>query len=46
MTNDILLKREAVKQAYQSPSWRAKVDKMRDAQVIAVYLRLKQSNKV
>lgn len=39
-------KREALKGAYRNAAWRAKVNRMSDAQVIAVYLRLKQQAKV
>lgn len=45
-------KREAIRGAYRgldgkpSKSWSAKVDKMSDQQVIAVYLRLKNTNKI
>lgn len=47
MSNDILLKRQLVKDAYNgSPKWAAKVDKMTDEQVIAVYFRLKQNNQI
>lgn len=45
MSSDILAKRNKVKQVYSSPSWDAKVDKMSDNQVIAVYLRLQRNNK-
>lgn len=44
--------REAIKAAYKRrdgtipPSWLAKVSKMEDSQVTAVYLRLKSQNKV
>ena len=47
MSNDILLKRQLVKGAYNgSPKWAAKVDKMTDEQIIAVYFRLKQNNQI
>lgn len=47
MSNDILLKRQLVKDAYNgSPKWAAKVDKMTDEQIIAVYFRLKQNNQI
>lgn len=39
-------KREELKKAYPSPKWIEKVKKMTDAQVTAVYLRLKQQNKI
>lgn len=38
--------REAVKAAYNSPKWAAKVDKMSDQQAIAVYMRLKAQGKI
>ena len=47
MSNDILLKRQLVKDAYNgSPTWVAKVDKMTDEQIVAVYFRLKQNNQI
>ncbi|ADD80959.1 gp068 [Rhodococcus phage ReqiPepy6] len=47
MSNDILLKANALKGAYPgSPTWKSKVDKMSDNQIVAVYLRLKRENKV
>lgn len=39
-------KREALLKAYPSPKWWAKVRIMSDAQVVAVYLNLKQQGKV
>lgn len=45
--SDILMKRQLVKDAYNnSPTWSAKVDKMSDDQVIAVYFRLKKKNQI
>ncbi|MDB5716126.1 MAG: hypothetical protein JWO15_3523 [Sphingomonadales bacterium] len=38
--------RAAVAQAYSSESWAYKVKHMSDAQVIAVYKRLKQQGKI
>lgn len=38
--------REAVTAAYSSPAWTAKVKRMSDAQVIAIYKRLQQQNKI
>lgn len=38
--------REALKKAYQSKQWADKVNKMSNSQVAAVYLRLKQQNKL
>lgn len=46
MSDDILHKRTAVRQAYYGQKWYDKVDKMTDSQIIAVYLRLKSQNKV
>jgi len=39
-------KREILKGVYPSPKWTAKVNKMSEGQVIAVYLRLKEQGKV
>ena len=36
--------REAVKNAYPSKKWARKVDRMDDAQVIAIYVRLCEQN--
>lgn len=45
--SDILIKRQLVKDAYNnSPKWSAKVDRMSDDQLIAVYFRLKQKNQI
>lgn len=33
--------REAVKAAYPSKAWAAKIDKMTEDQVVAIYMRLK-----
>lgn len=38
---DTAKERELLKEVYASKSWAEKVDKMSDAQVAAVYLRLK-----
>lgn len=38
--------REAVKAAYPSQKWTDKVKKMSDAQIIAVYLRLKAQGRI
>lgn len=38
--------REALKKAYPSARWAEKVDKMTDAQVVAVYFRLHREGKV
>ena len=39
-------KRQELLKAYDSPKWHDKVKKMSDAQVVAIYLRLKQQNKL
>lgn len=39
-------KREAVKNAYLSPDWAEKVDKMSDAQVAAIHQRLLDQKKL
>ena len=38
--------REAVKKIGKSDKWKTKVDKMSDAQVTAIYLRLKAEGKL
>lgn len=38
--------REAVKSVYPYPRWMAKVDKMSEAQVWALYLRFKKESKL
>ncbi len=38
--------RQALLGAYSGPKWQKKVKKMSDAQVIAIYRRLKQQHKV
>lgn len=38
--------REAVKKIGKSASWTAKVDKMTDAQITAIYIRLKSQGKL
>lgn len=38
--------REALKKAYPSKKWAEKVNKMSDAQVIAVYMRLRLQGKI
>lgn len=38
--------REAVKKIGKSDKWKTKVDKMSDAQVMAIYLRLKAERKL
>lgn len=48
--SDIELKRDRVMGMYASPGWKAKVRKMSDAQVVAIFLReqnkAKQNNAV
>lgn len=45
--DDIVSKRKLVKDAYDnSPAWVAKVDAMTDQQVLAVYFRLKKTNRI
>lgn len=46
MADNMLLKRREVEKAYHGEKWQAKVRKMSDQQVIAVYLRLKSQGKV
>jgi hypothetical protein len=38
--------RELVKQAYPYKSWYIKVDKMTDAQIYALFLRLRREGKI
>lgn len=38
--------REAIRKVYQTTSWRDKVDKMYDDQVIAIYLRFEKEGKL
>lgn len=38
--------REAVKSVYPNAAWRRKVDHWQDDQVFAVYMRLKNQNKL
>lgn len=38
--------REALRKSYPGPAWSAKVDKMSDHQVLAVYNRLLNQNKL
>lgn len=44
--SDISRKRELIKQAYPSPTWAAKVNKMTDNQVIAVLMKLRRQGKL
>lgn len=39
-------KREAIRAAYPGRKWAQKVNAMTEDQVVAVYLRLKQQNKI
>lgn len=39
-------KRETVKKVYSSQNWRDKVNKMSDAQVTAIYIRLTAEQKL
>ncbi len=43
---DINAQREAVKKLKKHPGWPAKVDKMSNNQIIAIYLRLKSQSKL
>jgi predicted secreted protein len=38
--------REAVKGAYKSSAWTIKVNRMSDAQVVAIFKRLREQNKI
>jgi hypothetical protein len=44
--DDIFRKRELVTQAYPTHTWKAKVSKMTDNQVVAIFLRLKGQGKI
>lgn len=44
--SDSLEKREAIKKIGRSSEWDKKVDKMSDAQVTAIYLRLSSEGKL
>lgn len=47
MANDILQKDEALKQFYpNSKNWHRKVDKMSEAQIVAVYIRMTNKSKI
>jgi hypothetical protein len=39
-------KRQAIRQAYSSDSWKEKTDKMSDRQVEAIYIRLLSEGKL
>lgn len=43
--NDIQLKRTVLRDLY-GPSWKDKVDKMSDAQVVAIYFKFKEEGKI
>lgn len=45
MSNDIQQKRLAIRGLY-GPAWQARVDKMSDNQVIALYLKFKNEGKI
>ena len=40
------MQREAVKKIGKSDTWKSKVDKMSDAQITAIYIRLKSEGKL
>lgn len=44
--SDTIQQREMLKQVYDSKKWAAKVDKMSDSQVFAIFMRLRQQNKL
>lgn len=44
--DDISAKREALMSVYRNRTWAEKVKNMSEAQVVAVYLRLKNQNKL
>lgn len=44
--NDIEQKKQALLKAYSGPSWTNRVMNMTDAQIIAIYLRLKAQGKI
>lgn len=44
--DDIFRKRELVKQAYPTETWKEKVKNMSDSQIIAVFLRLRRQGKI
>jgi hypothetical protein len=43
--NDIQQKRNAIRDLY-GPAWKARVDKMSDKQIIALYLKFKNEGKI
>lgn len=44
--SDINAKRQAVASAYNSDSWRLKVKAMKDAQVVALFLKFRSEGKI
>jgi hypothetical protein len=44
--DNIQIKREALYKAYPGAAWREKVKAMSEDQVVAVYLRLRNQNKI
>lgn len=40
------IKRDKVRAAYDGPKWKAKVDKMSDRQIIALYFRFMKEGKI
>jgi len=40
------MERQAIKKVYPTDKWSAKVDKMSDAQVVAIYLRFKSQKRL
>ena len=46
MPDNNIAKRQQVIEAYQSKTWREKVNKMSDQQVIAIYFRFKKEGKI
>jgi hypothetical protein len=45
MSSDIHIKRAALRGLY-GDAWKAKVDKMSDAQIVAIYLKFKSEGKI
>jgi hypothetical protein len=44
--DDIFEKRRLVLKAYPTETWKAKVKKMRDDQIVAVFFRLRRQGKI
>lgn len=44
--NDVEIKRQAIRAAYDTSSWKEKTDKMSDRQVEAIYIRLLNQGKL